>query len=93
MAVEIADRPQAARYEIAVDGERVGLVTYTLRDGVITFRHAEIDPAREGQGLGSRLARYALDDARARGLAVRPRCPFIARYVERHREYLDLVVD
>ena len=47
------------------------------RPGVITFTHTEVDDAYEGQGLGGTLARYALDDARARGLEVRPLCPFI----------------
>jgi uncharacterized protein len=43
-------------------------------------------------GLGGRLAREALDDARARGLIVMPFCPFIAAYIERHlEEYSDLV--
>jgi uncharacterized protein len=29
---------------------------------------------------------------RRRGLAVRPRCPFIAAYIRRHPEYAGLVV-
>jgi uncharacterized protein len=46
----------------------------------------------EGLGLGGRLARTALDNARARGLTVMPFCPFIAAYIERHiDEYGDLV--
>jgi len=46
----------------------------------------------EGLGLGGRLARTALDDARTRGLTVMPYRPFIAGYIERHLdEYHDLV--
>ena len=90
--VNVTDHPETHRYEIAVGGERVGLLAYRLDGAVIVFLHAEIDPAREGQGLGSRLARGALDDARARGLAVVPRCPFVADFIERHAdEYRDLV--
>jgi uncharacterized protein len=37
------------------------------------------------------LARFALDDARARGLRVRPDCPFVARFIRAHPEYQDLV--
>lgn len=88
----VTDHPDRSRYELTVDGERVGLIDYRIADGVIALLHEEIDPAREGRGLGSRLARGALDDARARGLAVRPVCPFVAAFVAGHRdEYGDLV--
>lgn len=33
----------------------------------------------------------ALDDARERGLAVLPFCPFVRAHIQRHREYADLV--
>jgi predicted GNAT family acetyltransferase len=89
--IAVTDNPEACRYEITVGGELVGFVTYRLSPGVISFLHAEVDPARERRGLGSRLAADALDDARARRLAVRPLCPFVADYVESHPEYADLV--
>jgi len=91
MEIRVADNPGAERYEIHVDGERAGFVTYRRAPGVITFLHAEIDAARERQGLGSRLVRDALDDARARGLRVRPICPFVVWFVETHEAYHDLV--
>jgi predicted GNAT family acetyltransferase len=91
MEMTVKDNADALRYEITVDGERAGFVTYRLSPGVMTFLHAEVDPAREGRGIGSRLVRDALDDARARGLTVRPRCPFVAAYIERNPDYANLV--
>jgi uncharacterized protein len=44
-----------------------------------------------GEGLGTLLVEAALDTARARGLAVLPYCPFVQSFIDRHREYLDLV--
>ena len=91
--VTVADRADRHRYEIALDGRLAGLLTYRVdaAAGVITHRHTEIDPAYGGRGLGSRLVRFALDDARERGLAVRPLCPFVVELIERHPEYSDLV--
>lgn len=91
--VETTDRPERRRYELTVDGDLAGWVTYALHDRRITFIHTEVGSAYAGQGLGQRLARDVLDDARARGLRVRPLCPYIARYIRSHPEYQDLVVD
>jgi uncharacterized protein len=91
METAVTDNSAAARYEITVDGRRAGFVTYRTSPGVITFLHAEVDPELEGQGLGSRLVADALDDARSRGLGVRPVCPFVAAFIERNPGYADLV--
>ena len=90
--VEIRDRPQAGHYEITLDGRPVGFSEYQLAPGEIVFIHTEIDRDFEGRGLGLKLAAAVLDDARARGLRVRPQCPFIASYIRAHPEYRDLVV-
>jgi uncharacterized protein len=90
-AVETVDRPDQGRYELTVDGALAGWVTYRLRDRRITFIHTEVQPAFAGRGLAQRLAAAVLDDARARGLRVRPLCPFIASYMRAHPAYQDLV--
>ncbi len=58
---------------------------------MITFTHTEVGDAFEGRGVGGQLARRALDDARARGLRVQPRCSFIRSWIDRHDDYQDLV--
>ena len=91
MSVEVTDDPDRDRYEVRSDGELAGFAQYARRGGKLVFFHTEIDDRFEGQGLGSALAGGALDDARRRGLQVVPVCPFIAGYIERHRDYDDLV--
>jgi predicted GNAT family acetyltransferase len=91
MDLEIADNPQEHRFEVRVDGEVMGFAAYRLRPGLIAFTHTHIDPRLEGKGAGSRLARVALDESRARGLAVMPFCPFINWWIKQHPEYADLV--
>ena len=72
MSVEIRDNRDETRYEIRVDGQVAGFAQYRLGDDSITFTHTEIYPAYAGAGLGSRLARGALDDVKARELSVVP---------------------
>lgn len=90
----VTDNPERRRYEISLEGERVGLLSYRVSGDVIAMLHAEIDPAHGGQGLGTVLAREALADARSRGLSVRPLCPFVAEVVRRDpAAYADLLAD
>jgi predicted GNAT family acetyltransferase len=90
--IEIADAPEESRYEARVGADLAGILRYELHDSWIVLVHTEVQPAFEGRGIGSRLAKTALDDARRRGLAVTPQCPFVLSYVRRHREYRDLIV-
>ena len=87
----VLDAPGAERYEIRVGGEVAGFIQYRLTGDRLTMFHTEIDPKWEGHGLGGRLARGALEDARDRGLQVVPSCPFVAGYIDKHPEYHDLV--
>lgn len=89
--IEVKDNADESRYEIHVDGELAGFTQYRQRPAGLAFIHTEIDDRFEGRGLGSKLVSHALDDARKRGLAVLPLCPFVRSYIERHPEYLDLV--
>jgi predicted GNAT family acetyltransferase/glutaredoxin len=88
---EVIDVPEESRYELRLGGQLVGLAAYRRRDGRISFTHTEVDESLEGKGFGSKLAAEALDDVRRQGLVVAPLCPFIARFIERHPEYEDLV--
>jgi len=72
----------------------VGFAEYLLipqRDRIV-LTHTEVDPQRKGEGLGGAIAQGVLDDVRRRGLLVQPLCPFMAAYIGRHPEYVDIVV-
>ena len=88
--------PEAHRYEL-VDGDRVvGHTRYRPHEGGAgpqrIFFHTVVDDAYEGQGLGSRLAAFALRDTAAAGAAVVLVCPFLKNYVKRHEELAENVV-
>lgn len=79
--------PEESTYEIR-DGEKAaGVAHYVQGEGSVTFDHTVVLPEYGGQGLGGRLARFALDDAVAKGQRIVPVCPFIVAYVKKHPEY------
>ena len=90
--VETRKNEDAKRYEAFIDDERVGFAEYQLTDQLIVFTHTEVEDKCEGMGVGSALARAALDDVRADGnRKVLPLCPFIKGWIEHHPDYQDLV--
>lgn len=84
--------PDNDRYVAKVGHRTAGFTQYHLRGGnKYFFYHTEIDEAYEGGGIGSALARYALDDVREQDGKVIPLCPFIAGWIKRHPDYEDLI--
>jgi uncharacterized protein len=78
-------------YEATLDGKVAAFIRFRHRPGQVVLIHTETEPAYEGRGIGSALARGALDDIRARGEKAVVKCEFVASFVERHPEYQDLV--
>jgi uncharacterized protein len=78
------------RFELDADGH-VAFAYYRLSPGVITFTHTEVPPELSGRGIGSALARGALDQVRAQGFKVVAQCPFIGAFISKHPEYGDLL--
>jgi predicted GNAT family acetyltransferase len=87
----LTDNQEESRYEMRVQGELAGFVTYHRHGQAISLQHTEMEPAFQGAHLATHLARFALDDARKRDLAVLPFCPYINSWIKKHPEYTDLV--
>lgn len=90
---EIRNAPERGRWEAVADGNVVGYAAYRRSPDRLVLTHTVVQPEAEGEGVGSALARAALDDARASDLRVEARCEFMAAWIARHPEYADLTVD
>jgi predicted GNAT family acetyltransferase len=89
--MEVIHNREASQFEVHLNG-KLAKSEYMDRGKLIVLTHTEVPQGMEGQGVGSALAKTALDYARAEGKEVMPLCPFIAGYIRRHREYADLVL-
>jgi predicted GNAT family acetyltransferase len=89
--ITISNKPERHRYEALSGATLAAYCEYNLVGDAVMFTHTEVLPAFEGQGIGSKLAKHVLDDVRSQNKHVIPVCQFIAGYLRKHREYVDLV--
>jgi uncharacterized protein len=91
MTTQVQRNDDASRYELFEDDELIGVADFRVADRFAVLPHTEIASHRRGHGLGAVIVKAALDDLRARGLRVVPRCWYVAQYIDDHPEYRDLL--
>lgn len=83
--------PEHHRYILNDQGKHIGQAhyrDYKTDSGVERiFFHTVVDEEYSGQGLGGKLAAFALDDTVASGMKIVPVCPYIKAFVAKHQEY------
>jgi uncharacterized protein len=90
--VAVKNNAESRLYDAFVDGEIAGSIVYEhAGDRRVVFTHTFVDPRFRGRGVGNMLVCGALDDVRAKGLTLTNFCDFVARYIDAHSEYADLL--
>jgi predicted GNAT family acetyltransferase len=79
----VENNVEAGRFEIHQDGE-LAFLQYQRNTDSVVMVHTEVPKALAGRGLGSLLAKTALEWARAEGLRVVANCPFVREYIRKH---------
>ena len=90
MTDSITHQVDSRRFEMRVDGQTCTL-DYSERQDGVSFDSVQVPSAVGGRGLAGILTRHALDWARSEGLKVEPTCPYVARWIDRHPDYADLL--
>ena len=91
MPDSVRNNTALSRFELDLNS-KTAVAYYKLSPGVITFLHTEVPQEMSGHGIGSQLVRSALESARAQGLKVVPKCPFVSAYMSKHPEFNDLLL-
>ncbi|WP_298738062.1 GNAT family N-acetyltransferase [uncultured Psychrobacter sp.] len=91
MNYEVIDNKDKKRFEIHID-DQIALEDYEFfttsqSEKGIEYKHTEVPKALSGQGIAGYLVKYILDDAAAKGLRVKPTCPYVKSYIDKHPEY------
>lgn len=82
--------PVAQKFSVSVDG-RESFLSYSLTDKTAELYSTFVDPVDRGKGIAEKLTVAALEFARVGGLRVVPSCSYVERYIQRHKEYAELL--
>ena len=92
MPFAVTNNMAQLEFEVRVE-EEIAILQYRFHEGVIWLMHTEVPVKLEGKGIASDLARYGLEWARKNHMKAKVLCPFVAIFLKRHPEYLDVVVN
>lgn len=90
MAPRVEHDRAGSRFLAHIDSQ-LCVADYRLAGTLMTMHHTYVPPALEGRGIAAALVAEALAHARREGWRVRPSCSYVARYMQRHPDTLDLL--
>ena len=88
--INVVHNAAESRFETTVAG-LLSVAEYELAESVVVFTHTLVPPELRGRGIAEKLVRAALAWARAERRRVVPACSYVATFIERHKEFQDLV--
>lgn len=73
------------------NGEEIAFIVYRVSEGRMVLEHTEVDPAFNGQGLGKKLVKEAVEVARQMHYRIVPYCPYAKKVLQGNTEYSDVL--
>ena len=83
--------PARQRFSFDLGDGKQAVIDYLRRGDTLHLLHTGVPSRFEGQGIAAELTEAVLAEIRAQGLRIVPECSYIARYIERHPEWRQLV--
>ena len=90
MDIQVQHNPKRQRFETQI-GDHSAYLSYTFQGNLVFFDHTFVPVEFRGKGVAAAIVREGLEEARRQHWKVVPSCPYVAAFIERHREFADLV--
>ncbi|MCL4273964.1 MAG: GNAT family N-acetyltransferase [Anaerolineales bacterium] len=87
--LEITNNPAENRFEVWIDGQ-LSKLDYIEDGDTIVMTHVGVHPEHRGGGVAGRITQVALEYAKQRNLRVIPMCSYVASYIRRNPQYIEL---
>ena len=85
------DEKKHGAFNLYVDGKKLGEMTASLKDDLLTVYHTGVEPEAEGKGYARKLLEEMVSYVRANKLMVLPLCPYVHAQFKKHpEEYQDI---
>lgn len=81
---------ESNRLELEIEGS-TAFIEYKLSGHTIFLIHTEVPKELEGRGVGGAIVQKALQYAKDNGYYIVPLCPFVQAYLQRHKEWNDII--
>ena len=88
--LEVIHNPTEKRFEVWID-DHLAKLDYILDDSTIVMTHVGVHPDHRGKGVAGKITHAALEYAKEKSLRVIPMCPYVAAYIRKHPQYVDLM--
>ena len=87
--LEIIHNPAEKRFETWIDG-KLSKLDYMEDGNTIVMTHVGVHPDLRGHGVAGKLTEVALEYARGKSLRVIPMCSYVATYIRRNPQFVEL---
>lgn len=90
MENEVRHNPEAARFEIEIDGQ-FAYAEYVICDDCVAITHTFVPRQLRGRRLAERVVEAAIEFAKKTKKKLSPVCPYVQTYVERYKPDIEVV--
>jgi uncharacterized protein len=85
----ITHNPAKKRFEVFINGE-LSKLDYIENGDTIVMTHVGVHPDHRGGGVAGKITQVALEYAKGKSLRVIPMCSYVAAYIRRNPQYIEL---
>lgn len=93
MDIEVKHDRENHMFVAHIDGKEAYLRYLLVGSGTADFIKTYVPYELRGRGIAGKVVEAALKYAKENQLKVIPSCSYVETYIERHKEYADLVGD
>lgn len=90
--IKIFNNEPRHHFETLLGNGEYAFIENRWRKGALVLMHTLVPEQYEGKGIAGALAKFALEYAREKKLALVVYCPYVKAYMKRHPEYDDLLL-
>ena len=91
MQQNVTDNAARNRFELSAGGH-IAFADYRREDEILNILHVEAPLPLRGTGAAGALMKGIMEIASQTRMKVRPICSYAASWINRHREYQDLLI-